>query len=258
MRDSQHDGQTDREGDGVSLLAKTVMARLAARDAASDRRLVESMVQLLTEAMIEPDPAAFDALRPLLRKMRVASTDLADHYFPEIARRLGCDWAEDRRSFVDVSIGVARMQAVLRDIGAEWSSGEGERPRVGEVLVILPEGEQHSFGAMVLTGQLRRRGVSVRLMLGPGDADLRQLLGRKRYDGVLISVATLEKLEPCRALVARVKDCTRGRIRVALGGAVLFGDGDAPTKTGADIVTNDVQKALAALGLGVAGVRVDG
>ncbi len=257
MRDSQHDGQTEHDGAGVSFLAKAVVARLVAREVRVDRGLVDSVLAMLTEAMINPDPAAFDALQPLLKKARVTAVDLADLYFPEIARRLGCDWAEDRRSFVDVSIGVARMQSVLRDIGAGWASEDGERPRLGTVLVILPEGEQHSFGAMVLTGQLRRRGVSVCLQLGPSNADLRATLRERSFDGALVSVGSLAKLDACCSVVKTLKSRTGGALRVAMGGAVLDEGPDVRAATGADVVTNDLTVALAALGLAAAGANIE-
>ncbi len=262
MRDSQYDGRTGHDGDGVSFLAKTVMARLAAREpraarhARSGRGLVESIVAMLTDAMINPDPAAFDAMVPLLKKAHVSAVELSDCYFPEIARRLGCDWAEDRRSFAAVSIGVARMQSVLRDIGTDWASEDGDRPRLGKVLVILPEGEQHSFGAVVLTGQLRRRGVSVRLQLGPSQAELRTVLREHRFDGALVSVGCLDKLDLGRRLIKTVKDATGGKLRVIVGGAVLFNDLDACAATGADAATNDLSEALADLGLVEAGVTL--
>ncbi len=256
MRDSQYIGRMDRDEIGVSFLAKTVMERLAARDAVGECQLAQSILTVLTEAMTNPNPAAFDALKPLLKKARVTATDLADHYFPEIARRLGCDWAEDRKSFADVSIGVARMQSVLRDVGADWASEDSERPRIGTVLLILPEGEQHSFGAMVLAGQLRRRGVSVRLLLGPSPADLRDLLAERGFDGAMLSIGCIAKLEPCRKLVKALRDGTGGALRVLVGGAVLAEYVDARAVTGADFATNDLTEALLALGLAGKGALV--
>jgi MerR family transcriptional regulator, light-induced transcriptional regulator len=257
MRDSQYEGLTDHDWDGVSLLAKTVVARLVAREPKVERGLVEGIVAMLTDAMISPDPGAFAAMAPLLKKARVTAVDLADSYFPEIARRLGCDWAEDRRSFAHVSIGVARMQAILRDIGADWASADGERPRLGTVLVILPEGEQHSFGAVVLTGQLRRRGVSVRLLLGPRQADLRMLLRERRFDGALLSVSCVEQLGPCRKMVTTLKDATGGKMQVLVGGAVLLNDIDVRAATGADAATSDLTEALVTLGLADACVAAE-
>jgi MerR family transcriptional regulator, light-induced transcriptional regulator len=261
MRDSQHDGQTDHGGNGVSFLAKTVVARLAARDLVlkpnGEHKLEDSILVALTEALVNPDSAAFDATKPLLKRARVSTTELADLYFPAVARRLGRDWEEDRRSFADVTIGVARMQSVLRDIGADWASEDGEQPRLGAVLVILPDGEQHSFGAMVLTGQLRRRGVSVRLHLGPSEAELRALLRERRFDGALVSVGSPDRLALCRKLVKTLKGETGGALRVAVGGCLRTDGLDVASATGADMVTNDLSEVLVALGLTQSGARAE-
>jgi hypothetical protein len=111
MRDSQHDGHGDRDSDGLALLARSVVRRVAARGVV--RPVDQAMVAALARALVSPDPAAFDALRPDLRRARISETDLADAYFPAVARYLGCAWVEDRMPFTEVSIGTARMQARL-------------------------------------------------------------------------------------------------------------------------------------------------
>jgi MerR family transcriptional regulator, light-induced transcriptional regulator len=77
--------------------------------------------------------------------------DIADFYVPEVARRLGAAWCEDRTSFADVTVGTARLQGLLREIGPDWFSDArlGDRPPVC-VLVVVSRDEFHTLGAMVL------------------------------------------------------------------------------------------------------------
>jgi methanogenic corrinoid protein MtbC1 len=242
MRDSQHDGQGDRGGDGLELLARTVVARIAARD--TPRVVDDSLVAALARALTSPDPGDFETLRADLRRARIGETELVDAYFPAVARYLGCAWAEDEMPFTDVSIGTARMQAMLRQVGRDWVSNLASDLDGSTVLMVLPEGEQHSFGVMVLTGQLRRQGVSVQLQLGADARALRALAADRDFDCAMVSVACEERLALCAKLVKSLKDGSGGRLWVAVGGAVLDRPLDIRRLTGADIVTNDPRLAL--------------
>ncbi len=251
MRDSQHGGQGDHGSDGMSVLARSIVARLAAREVAVSRPVDPEMVASLARAMVSPDPALFDALRPDLRRARIGDGDLVDSYFPAVARHLGCAWAEDRAPFTEVTVGVARMQAILRRIGRDWTSNIEAGPDSCTVLMVLPDGEQHSFGAMVLTGQLRRQGISVRLEIGTPAGILRDIVRHHRFDCALISIGCEEKLDPGRKVVKALRDGSGGRLRIAVGGAVLDRPVDVADATGADIVTDNPMQALLGVQVGL-------
>lgn len=246
MRDSQHGGQMDRDSDGVSALARSVVARLAGRP---QRRAAEpDLVAALVRAALDDGPDGLAALRADLRRARVGDVDLVDVYLPQAARELGCQWLEDEASFSEVSIGVARMQALLHRIGRGWL--ERTEPVAGQpsVLLLLPEGEQHTFGAMVVLAQLRRRGASVRFRSGGAVAEIGAAVQQHEYDAALISVGCEEKLELCRKLVQALRKGSGGDMRIVVGGAVLDRPVDVLQATGADLVTNDLERALAGLG----------
>jgi MerR family transcriptional regulator, light-induced transcriptional regulator len=244
MRDSQHGGQSDRSGDGLSALARTVVARLVSRDAKVKRPPDAAMVAALARALAASDHAPFEALRTELRRARVNETELVDSYFPAVARFLGREWAEDRAPFTDVTMGVARMQSILRQVGRSWDSNAAASVDSATVLMVLPDGEQHSFGVMVLTGQLRRQGISVQMQIGARPAMLQGLVRTSEFDCAMVSVACEEKLEFCRGVVKAIKDGSEGRLWVAVGGAVLERPVDVRAATGADVATNDPMIAL--------------
>ena len=248
MRDNRHDGQDDRFGGGLTVLARTIAARLAARDAfpawEASRVVDMGIVASLARAVISSEPSPFRSIENDLRRARISETDLVDSYFPAVARYLGCAWAEDRSPFTDVSIGVARMQAILRQVGRDWTSNLAARPDSATVLIILPAGEQHSFGVVVLAGQLRRQGISVRMEIGPSPAALASLVQQKTFDCAMISVGCEEKLDLTRKLVLALRAGSNGRLRVVVGGAVLERPVDVQGRTGADCVTNDPMLAL--------------
>jgi methylmalonyl-CoA mutase cobalamin-binding subunit len=143
-----------------------------------------------------------------------------------------------------VSIGVARMQAMVRRIGRDWTSNAAAEAASSTVLLVIPEGEQHSFGGVLLAGQLRRQGISVRLEMGTSTRALRHIARDRSFDCAMISVACEEKLDHCRAVVDALRQGSGGRLWVAVGGALLDRRLDIKGRTGADVVTRDPLVAL--------------
>lgn len=252
-----HDGQNAMSGrhadgatGGVSDLAVQIVAKLAARDHQPLPVFIETIVQRLTEAVSADQPSMIEALKPELKRARISPEILADIYIPEAARRLGTGWEDDTLTFAEVTIGTVRLQSILRDISADWAADAGRSvQRGGAVMLLLPEKEHHTLGPLVLTGQLRRRGVSVSLQLATEGNEWRAILHKRHFDGVIISVGWEGKIAACAQLIGAIKQITKGKVPVAVGGAVLTRSAAVPGCDGADVVTNDLDKVMTVFGL---------
>lgn len=267
MQDGQHvvsDRRADSVQGEVSDFAAKIVAKLAARDGPRDSQTdlaySDPIVQRLTEAVQSDNAALIEALKPDMRRARISPAMLADIYIPEAARRLGKAWDDDTLTFADVTIGTVRLQSILRDISSDWASDARKMAHLGgSVLLLLPEKEHHTLGPLIVTGQLRRRGVSVCLQLATADGEWKSILRRRHFDGVIISVGWEGKLAAAAQLVGTIKHVTKGKMPVAVGGAVLTRFDAILTCDGADIVTNDLDCALHTLGLSANASRaIDG
>ena len=248
--DTMSGSPADSVAGGVTDLAAAIVAKLAARDFKIDAPFSDVMVQRLTDAVQADSDSFIEALKPDFKRARITPAMLADIYIPEAARRLGQAWEDDQVTFADVTIGTVRLQSILRDISADWAADSRKVASFGgSVLLLLPEKEHHTLGPLVLTGQLRRRGVSVCLRLATADDDWKPLLRERHFDGVMVSVGWEGKIAACAQLVRLVKQMTKGKMPVAVGGAVLTRSDDILTCAGADVVTNDLDTALALFGL---------
>lgn len=253
MQDGQYaasGGSADGVQGGAADLAAKIVAKLAARENLAMPAYSEAIVQRLVDAVQTENTALIEALKPDLRRARISPAMLADVYIPEAARRLGKAWEDDIVTFADVTIGTVRLQSILRDISAGWGADTRKKTSMtGSVLLLLPEKEHHTLGPLVVTGQLRRRGVSVCLQLATSDGEWKSMLRKRHFDGVVVSVGWEGKLAAAAELVKTVKHLTKGKMPVAVGGAVLTRTDVIPACEGADIVTNDLDKALYILGL---------
>lgn len=242
-------GRSAASDGGVIDFASWVVALLAARKQSAEPRLRPTVMAAFRSAVVDHDAGRMEAfLRDLVRQ-KVSASAVADLYIPALARTLGEDWLEDRASFFDVTLAASRMQAMLRAIGMGWSADSGSGPALPSLLLIVPPREQHSLGAMVLLGQLRRLGISVRLLIAPTAQELRRTLVAGSFSGVWISVVGTDRLAEIPQLVAQVRSVRGAGLPVVVGGAIAHLGKEMLSSTGADAVTADLDEALSACGI---------
>ena len=234
---------------GVSYFASQVVSLLADRSARVVSELREPLVTGLITASLSGTKNAFAELLGEVRRSRISLAALADVYIPEAARRMGQAWLDDEMSWLDVTIGVGRIQSLLREIGTAWVADQAGDTGHGTVLLIVPDREQHTLGPMVVMGQLRRFGVSSCLRMAPSFNELRNLVATRQFDGILISVATQEKLDSVARTVQFLKTLMSRPCPIIVGGAVMSKVEDPASCTGADFSSNDIGAALETIGL---------
>lgn len=240
---------SNADGSGVSFFASQVVSLLADRSSKSVVEPRESLVAGLITASLSGTKSAFAELLTEVKRARISVAALADVYIPVAARRMGQAWHDDEMSWLDVSIGVGRMQSLLREIGTAWVADQAGDAGHGTVMLIVPDREQHTLGPMVATGQMRRYGISVCLRIAPSFNELRSLMAARHFDGVMISVATKEKLESVAKTVQFLKTVMARPTPIIVGGAVMAKVEDPASCTGADFSSNDIGAALEVMGL---------
>lgn len=246
-------------GDVVDL-ASWVVALVAARRGSDRFAMRTDVLEDFRRVLVVEDPRLLSNYLLTLARLQVDPASLADLYIPALARMLGEDWNDDRLTFAEVSIGSVRLQSMLRDLGtAWWADAARHDSEGGTLLLAVPAGEQHTLGAMVLLGQLRRLGVSVRLALGERREDLKAILRTTRCDGIFVSVSCTNRLAEVRGLVEALRGACRQETPLIAGGSALQAGvltaRELAEVVGADAATNDLQAALSHCGLGERGAR---
>lgn len=236
-------------GGDVETLASRALGVLASKRISAASLLSERFLDDLSAAVRSADGMRRRAVVRDMLDARIRAEDIADFYIPEVARRLGAAWCEDSVSFADVTIGVARLQGLLKEIGPQWADDRQTDPRAPGLLVVVLADEFHTLGAMVLCGQLARLGVSVKLAMGQSESDLLRTVAGGHFDAILISAAQGERLATLRKLVEKIRAASVRPTPVVIGGSVVTRVSDIKTQTGADHATTDPKEALRACGL---------
>lgn len=207
------------------------------------------VLELLVSSMLSGDATEMAMLKAECRRRRIPSGALIETYIPAAADRIGAQWHDDELDILSATITFARMQTFVRELGRGWNA-DSQRNGCGSVLMLVPESEQHTLGAMVATAMLRRRGVSVTVKLTSSTAELAMALASTRFHGVFVSASNECSLEISARLVKNVKALGRPSIPVVVGGAVPATAEQIIEVTGADLATRSIEAALCHIGLG--------
>lgn len=236
-------------GFGIERFASEVVSVLASRGARQEQEPRETLLAGLVSGVVSADPAALAQCLEDMRRSRITANSLADIYIPRAAQRMGRAWEDDSMGFTEVTVGTARLQYVMREISALWAADNEHAGSQATVLMIVPEGENHTLGAVTATGQLRRAGVSVAVKLNTPVAELAEYVASRSFDAIMISSSCPERLENPDRIVNTLKAASLGRVPVVVGGSILACDRDVRALTGADVVTNQVDEAIRQCGL---------
>ena len=211
--------------------------------------LDSSILLALHEAALTSDRDACKSAISAASKQGISNVALADLYIPAVAREMGDMWCQDNLGFAEVTIGVARLQALLRDLGPEWTADMVSEPNAAGVLLITPRNATHTMGAVVLAGQLRRRGFSVRLAFDADRQSLAAMMDRISFDAVFVSASHCDSLDKLRRMIEFVRTLSHTRLPVIIGGSITSTSADVASMTGADAMTSNLDKALDYCGL---------
>ncbi|MCX7890119.1 MAG: cobalamin B12-binding domain-containing protein [Rhodobacteraceae bacterium] len=154
----------------------------------------------------------------LARSLGVGPLAMIDIYVGPVADWLGTAWCDDRLSFADVTRGCAVLHRVIGDVPCIFPP-QARPQRAGAVLVVVPQGEDHILGAATAVHQLRRAGFSVAAGFCPPDDEVEAAAARPEFDAVLLSVASIDRLDRVSGLTRRIR--ARTPAPVLLGGAIL-------------------------------------
>jgi methanogenic corrinoid protein MtbC1 len=137
------------------------------------------------------------------------------------ARRLGQGWEDDSLDFVDVTMGLWRLQEVLREIAARTPRIAAGAFMARTALFAAMPGEQHTLGTAMVDECFGRAGWDTTLMLEPSRADLLDTVAARSYDLVGLTVSCDAHIEQLPSLIVAVRNLSKNpAISVMIGGRV--------------------------------------
>ncbi len=163
------------------------------------------------------------------------------------ARKLGAGWEEDSRDFVDVTMGLWRIQEVLRELSLRVPPPELPNRGSRSALFSTMPGEQHSLGTLMVGECFQRNGWDVEILIEPTQQELNEKLANNSFDLVGLTISCDCPTDIIKGLVTAIRAVSSNpRIRVMLGGRVLNEQPELVGICGADDTAVDASMALKA------------
>ncbi len=164
------------------------------------------------------------------------------------ARRLGTLWDEDQVDFTAVTVGLCRLQQVMREISHACDGEYDGDEAVGAPRVLLAPapGEQHTFGMLMVAEFFRRAGWEVAGDCALSPAELRDMVSRDWFAVVGLSAAYDTMLPELAQAIASLRESSRNPdLQVLVGGRVFADNPALADEVGADATAADAEGALA-------------
>jgi methanogenic corrinoid protein MtbC1 len=219
----------------------------------------------LPSARSAPQPAMFDeaTIRDFASQVLVheveALSEIVNGYLdqnvaPEVlfiqliaptARELGEKWSRDECDFVDVTMGLWRLQSLLRTIAVWAPPSPGWNLRTNKALFTTMPKDQHSLGALIVSECFQRAGWDVETLIEPEQSDILQALSATSYDLVGLTVTTDFSIAAVPKLLTAMRSVScNPNMAIMIGGPALGYDPGRARELGADGTAPDAEAAL--------------
>ena len=204
----------------------------------------EGDVESLCALLIIDDHVAALALVEVLRGRGVTLPHIYLDLLAPAARWLGEAWEDDRADFSTVTLGLMRLQHMVRDYDDALTRDVRPQSRTRRVLLLNPPGEQHSFGRDMLAAFFRQAGWDVWDPAPRTTPDFAALMRRESFQVIGISAASEERLDAVAACIRVARKSVRNRgAGVIVGGPVFNAHPEYVALVGADATATDGQQA---------------
>ncbi|MEM7422977.1 MAG: cobalamin B12-binding domain-containing protein [Pseudomonadota bacterium] len=227
-------------------IAETAVRRLFERRDAPPAYVAPAprtaQVEALCKALISPDPGAGQDMIDALCASGTSADTLYLDYIAAAARRLGEHWTDDRYGFLEVTLGAARLHAILRTLKPRFFDGAPVRSNGLRALFAPVPGEDHSLGVVMAADFFRRSGWQVDLTIRAEVDALADDLTAAPYDLVGLSGSSRVAKANLGATVAMVRRHAPG-VPIAVAGQLFADHPDLAASSGVDFLVDDVASA---------------
>ncbi|MEO1562179.1 MAG: hypothetical protein AAFR98_01985, partial [Pseudomonadota bacterium] len=219
---------------GIGRLAKQALKRVAISD---------DIVRQLIDAGLNDDPKVLREVSNALQKAGLSKSDLVTKAIPAALHAMGEEWVFDRMSWVDVSIASSRLQALISEIQIRQIA---DTPAPGRILILVPEGEDHTAVASLLQKRFEILGHFSEVILGATVSHLTEHAALNRFDLIAMSASHGDAVPALVRLANKIRELAPETV-IALGGHIITLP--LPAELNVDIVTNDLTLVLEKAGL---------
>ncbi|MES2783619.1 MAG: cobalamin B12-binding domain-containing protein [Pseudomonadota bacterium] len=204
-----------------------------------------SEIDALAHIVLGDDLEAAATYVTIMRDRGLSMETLYVELLEPTARHLGEMWDNDECDFIDVTIGVGRLQKLLAIFNDTYTLPQlGTRRRV---LMATTPGNQHSFGASMIERLLSAAGWDVETEYS-GDANqIIQMVKRNWFAVIGLTAGSDGQLAAMKSVVAQIRsESQNSDIGIMVGGPMFTQDPHLTVTMGADATAPNAPAAVLA------------
>ena len=231
------------------IIPRLMMAHVAGTPETPAPGIVAEEIAALAPLALEVEADALLAhIEKILARGVAVDTVMVDLLAPT-ARLLGEMWEDDRCDFVDVTMGLWRLQEVVHEIAARCPADRVLAVGGHRALFASMPGDQHNFGTVVVDELFRRDGWVTDRLSGAPTPELVRRVGDDWFDLVGLTVSCDAHIATLTSVIAALRNVSRNpRVCIMVGGRVFSADPELAVRVGADGTAGDAKRALAVAG----------
>jgi methanogenic corrinoid protein MtbC1 len=160
------------------------------------------------------------------------------------ARRLGDYWDQDRISFTDVTIGVGRLQHLVRALS--WRTEQELEETASRSAYFIPSlSEQHTFGLFILEDIFQRAGWRTWIETSATDDQTIRAVRNQWFDLLGVSASRDTQIDEVAATIAAARGASRNPdLFILVGGRLFMEQPEIVSAVGADAIASSGDHAL--------------
>ena len=246
-------GQAEQHDSVNTIIESEIIPRLLMAHSATETRTRSRLLRSIT-----PDEAAHFALLPLrleaaalleevdgfIAKGASVETICLDLLAPA-ARKLGEMWERDECDFLDVTMGLWRLQEVMREVAARSPVDLLGMATPRSALFSPMPGDHHNFGTLMIDEVFARSGWRSEALVKPERRELLDRLARQSFDLLGLTLARDCPSAALSNLIRAVRNVSANpHIIVLVGGRMINENPGLAMEVGADGTGADALAAL--------------
>ncbi len=234
------------EGDIIPRLVETHRQSGEGILTAKPASIPEEQIKMFSVLLIGPNFEKASDYIISLREKGVSAETLYLDLFSPVARYFGHMWEEDLCTFTEVTIGVGRLQELLREISSEVRYREQQAEEKQRRILLTPvPGEQHTFGMSMLIEFFYRAGWEVWGWPSVSDHNLLQLVKNEWFHVVGISMFAQIHQDALIRTIQEIREASRNpSVNILVGGYAFSSNPELIDHVGADAYAADAPQAL--------------
>ena len=197
----------------------------------------------LADIVLGSDLEAAAAYVLVLRDRGLSTDTLFLDMLEPTARLLGEMWDRDECDFIDVTLGIARLQKLLAIFNDTYTLAALDERR--HILMAMTPGNQHSFGVTMVERFLLAAGWQVRTELEGTSEDIAHVAKSTWFAVVGLTAGSERQLDSMRTTIAQIRRESRNQaVGIMVGGPMFTANPALAHDVGADATAPNAPAAV--------------